>query len=219
MADLVIFGTGLIAKLAHFYFTKDSKHRVAAFTVDHDYRQSDLFLGLPVIDFERIVSEYSPSQYKMFIAISYRNMNKLRAGKYFQAKEKGYELVSYISSRCTFLTEEPHGDNCFILEDNTVQPFVKIGNDVVLWSGNHVGHDAEIGDHCFISSHVVISGCVRVGEYSFLGVNSTLKNDISIAPHTLIGAGALIMKNTMEKAVYIAAKTARFSKDSERINF
>ena len=55
------------------------------------------------------------------------------------------------------------GENCFIFEDNTIQPFVKIGDDVVLWSGNHIGHHAEIGDHCFISSHVVISG-LRAGR-------------------------------------------------------
>ena len=56
------------------------------------------------------------------------------------------------------ISPRPPGDNCFILEDNTVQPFVTIGNNVTLWSGNHIGHDSVIEDDCFISSHVVVSG-------------------------------------------------------------
>jgi UDP-3-O-[3-hydroxymyristoyl] glucosamine N-acyltransferase len=125
--------------------------------------------------------------------------------------------VSYVSSRCTFLTEEPIGDNCFILEDNTVQPFVKIGRDVTLWSGNHIGHDAIIGDHCFISSHVVVSGRVRIGPYCFLGVNATIRNGITLAAETVVGAGAVIMKDTVEKGVYIPKRAELFSKRSDEV--
>jgi sugar O-acyltransferase (sialic acid O-acetyltransferase NeuD family) len=153
----------------------------------------------------------------MFVAMSYARMNKARAGKYAAARALGYELVSYVSSRCSYLTDHPVGDNCFILEDNTVQPFVRIGNDVTLWSGNHIGHDAVIEDHCFITSHVVISGYVRVGEYSFIGVNATLRNSIEIAPETLIGAGSVIMKSTKPKGVYLPKRAELFAKRSDEI--
>ena len=36
MARLVIFGTGDIARLAHVYFSRDSDHEVAGFTVDRE---------------------------------------------------------------------------------------------------------------------------------------------------------------------------------------
>ena len=126
----------------------------------------------------------------MFVAMSYAKMNAVRAEKYASDEGAGYRLVSYVSSRCTYLSQTPPGDNCFILEDNTIQPFVTIGNNVTLWSGNHIGHDSTIEDHCFITSHVVVSGYVRVGTRSFIGVNATLRNSITIAPQTLIGAGA-----------------------------
>ena len=127
-------------------------------------------------------------------------MNRVRAAKYQQMKALGYELVSYVSSRCSFLSQHPPGDNCFILEDNTVQPFVRIGSDVTLWSGNHIGHDSTIGDHCFISSHVVVSGHVRMAQGCFIGVNATLRNSISIAEYTLVGAGALVVRRTRRPA-------------------
>lgn len=203
MAQVVIFGAGDIARLAHVYFTRDSEHEVVAFTVDREYRQADEFRGLPLVDFDGVTRLYPPDRFQMFVALSYNRMNRVRAAKYEAARGLGYRLASYVSSRCTFLTDHPVGDNCFILEDNTIQPEVRIGNDVTLWSGNHIGHDAVIEDHCFIASHVVVSGYVRIGAYCFIGVNVTLRNSITIAPRTLLGAGAVILGDTVEGGVYV----------------
>lgn len=217
MARLVIFGAGDIARLAHHYFSRDSEHEVVAFTVDQEYRHGDTFQDRPLVAFEEAVARYPPPDYKMFVALSYARMNKVRAEKYHQTKESGYELVSYISSRCSFLTDNPVGDNCFILEDNTIQPFVRIGNNVTLWSGNHIGHDSIIEDHCFLTSHVVVSGHVRIRKYCFIGVNATLRNSITIAAETLIGAGAIIMKDTVERGVYLPERAKLFTKESSEI--
>jgi len=217
VARIVIFGAGDVARLARVYFDRDSPHEVAAFTVDAAYRTADSFEGLPIVDAQSVAERYPPDQYGMFVALSYARMNHLRAEKYAEMKAAGYQLASYVSSRCTYLSDSRPGDNCFILEDNTIQPFVTIGNDVTLWSGNHIGHDVSIGDHCFISSHVVISGHVSVGPHCFIGVNATLRNSIEIAPETLIGAGAVIMKNTRAKSVYMAQRAERFTKNSDEI--
>jgi sugar O-acyltransferase (sialic acid O-acetyltransferase NeuD family) len=214
---LVIFGAGDIARLAHHYFTHDSPHQVAGFVVDAGFRKTDEFLGLPLIDAEEVTTRFPPAEYDMFVALSYAKMNAVRAEKYAAMKAAGYRLVSYVSSRCSYLSLTPPGDNCFILEDNTIQPFVTIGNDVTLWSGNHIGHDVTIHDHCFITSHVVVSGYVQIGTRSFIGVNATLRNSITIAPETLIGAGAIIMKSTKTKQVYMTERAKLFSKSSDEI--
>jgi sugar O-acyltransferase (sialic acid O-acetyltransferase NeuD family) len=218
MSRVVIFGAGDIARLAHFYFTRDSDHEVVAFAVDAAFRTSESFLGLPLLDAETIAETYPPGDYAMFIGVGYAKMNSVRAGKYAHFKTAGYSLVSYVSSRCTYLSDSPPGDNCFILEDNTIQPFVTIGNDVTLWSGNHIGHDATIADHCFIASHVVLSGHVSVGESCFIGVNATIRNGVRIAAGTLVGAGAVIMKNTRPKSVYLGQRAEAFKKTSDDIN-
>jgi sugar O-acyltransferase (sialic acid O-acetyltransferase NeuD family) len=218
MANLIIFGAGDIARLAHFYFATDSEHEVVGFAVDREYRQQDSFLGLPLCDVESLPTRYPPSEYAMFVALSYARMNRLRAEKYAQMRAVGYRLVSYVSSRCSYLSQTPPGDNCFILEDNTIQPFVTIGSDVTLWSGNHVGHDSIIEDHCFITSHVVISGNVRIGEQSFIGVNATLRNSITLGAATLVGAGAIVMKSTKPRSVYMPERAKLFSKTSDEID-
>ena len=132
MADLVVFGLGDIARLAHFYFSTDSPHRVVAFTVDAAYKTADSFQGLPVVAFDEVTTHFPPASHQMFVALSYAQMNAVRAAKYDEAKAKGYTLATYVSSRCSYISQHPPGDNCFILEDNTVQPFVTIGSNVTL---------------------------------------------------------------------------------------
>ena len=217
MAKLVLFGAGDIARLAHFYFTTDTDHDVVAFTVDRAYRQADSFMDLPLVPFDEVVTRYPSDEYEMFVALSYAGMNGVRAKKYDEARNAGYRLSSYVSSRCSFLTQYPHGDNCFILEDNTIQPYVRIGSNVTLWSGNHIGHDSVIGDHCFISSHVVVSGHVSVGPFCFLGVNATLRNSITLGEATLVGAGATIMKDTAAGSVHLGARSAEVPRNSRDV--
>jgi sugar O-acyltransferase (sialic acid O-acetyltransferase NeuD family) len=218
MAKLIIFGQGDIAQIANYYFGIDSDHEVMAFTVDKNYMTSSEFEGKPVVPFEEIEKSYSPKEYKMFIAVSYAKMNKIRAEKYHQAKAKGYELVSYVSSHCTYLSQYSCGDNCFIFEDNTIQPFVKIGNNVTLWSGNHIGHHSIIEDHNFISSHVVVSGHCHIQSFCFIGVNATLGHKVTVAEETLIGAGVIQTKDTVNKGVYVPAKSVLLDKKSDEIN-
>ena len=219
MARIVIFGTGDIAQIAAYYFRIDSSHDVVAFTVNNEYLKQDTFEDLPVAAFEEIEYKYPPSEYQMFIALSYSGLNKIRETKYQEAKAKGYTLVSYISSKCSYMSQFPCGDNCFIFEDNTIQPFVKIGNNVTLWSGNHIGHHSEVSDHNFISSHVVISGHCRIGSHCFIGVNATLHNNVVIEKENIIAAGAIIAKSTQEKDIWLPARSSRSEKKSDEIKF
>ena len=218
MSKIVVFGIGQWASLAHFYLTHDSPHEVKAFTVDRDYLTSSEFTHLPVAAFDEVERLFPPDEYKMFLPISFKRMSHLRAERYEQAKAKGYELISYISSKATTWPGFRPGDNCFIFEDNTIQPFVEMGNDVILWSGNHIGHHTVIKDHVFVSSHVVISGCCTIEPYCFFGVNSTVRDETTVARETLVGAGALIMKDTKPYEVYIgkASEPAGFRSDAIR---
>jgi sugar O-acyltransferase (sialic acid O-acetyltransferase NeuD family) len=215
---IVIFGTGDIAQIANYYFEIDSEYDVVAFTVDKAFCTSDSFENKPLVAFEDLFETYPPENFKLFIALSYTQMNKLREKKYIEAKQKGYTLVSYISSRCSYLSQFKAGENCFIFEDNTIQPFVKIGDNVTLWSGNHIGHHSTIKSHNFISSHVVVSGHCTIESHCFIGVNATLGHGVTIAKECLIGAGSIITKNSDERGVYVPAKTAKLDKTSDLFN-
>lgn len=217
MKKLIIFGNTDEAELAHYYFTTDSEYEVAGFTVESEFHKESSLLGLPVVSFDKINETFRPDEYKIFVAIGYSKLNALRKRIYESCKSLGYTLPSYISSKASIFNGELIGDNCFILEDNTIQPYVKIGNNVTLWSGNHIGHHTSIGNHTFVASHAVISGRVKIGEQCFIGVNATLRDHIEVGDKCVIGAGATILKNTDADGVYIGMQTERSKVPSSRL--
>lgn len=150
----------------------------------------------------------------MFVAVGYRHLNRLREQYCFEARAKGYKLLTYLSSKATHWGDTKLGDNVFVFEDNTIQPFVKIGNGTILWSGNHIGHHSSIGANCFISSHVVVSGHCTVGDRCFLGVNATIADSVVIGNDNIIGPGALIQKPTADGEVHVAERAKKLPKDS-----
>jgi sugar O-acyltransferase (sialic acid O-acetyltransferase NeuD family) len=216
MKDLIIFGAGDIAQLADFYFEREGKFRVKAFVVDDAYKKQSEHCGKPVVASSTMLKTFSPEKYTAFVAISYAEMNKVRERKYLELKKMGYPIATYLSPQATCLTEHI-GENCFILEDNTLQPFCRIGNNVTLWSGNHIGHHSTIGDNTFISSHVVVSGGVKIGKNCFLGVNATLRDHITLGDETMVGAGAIVVKDTAPREVHRAARSEKIEKTSDQI--
>ena len=158
MKPVIIFGLGSYAQVAQVYLTQDSPYEVVAFTVNEAYITAPTLLGKPVIAFERLLETHPPDDYRMLVAMGAGNMNNARKQVYETCKQMGYEFVSYINSKAMQWGEIEIGENTFIFEANVIQPFVKIGNNTVLWSGNHIGHHSTIGDHVFIASHAVISG-------------------------------------------------------------
>ncbi len=213
---IIIFGQGLYAEIVNQYLTDDSEVEVVAFTLDDEYIKEDTYLGLPMVPFSKIEELYPPEDHYMHVGLSYTDLNHLREDRYYEAKAKGYTLPTYVSSKATILTKYPLGDNCFIFENNTIQPFVKIGNNVILWSGNHIGHHGEIQDHNFISSHVVISGQCLIKSNCFIGVNSTIAHGVTIEKENLIGAGSYIAKNTEPKSVYVPPRSVKLDKTSDQ---
>lgn len=214
---VVLFGNSDIAELAHFYLTRDAGRQVVGFTVDGAYVGAERFRDLPLVAFEEIEGVFDPSEHDMLIALAYTDVNRLRARKCREAGAKGFALTSYVSSRATVFPGFECGPNCFILEDNTIQPFARIGANVTLWSGNHIGHHSVIEDDCFVSSHVVISGRVTLGQGSFVGVNATLRDAIRVGRECVIGANCLLLEDAGDYSVFVGTRSERSRVPSHRL--
>jgi sugar O-acyltransferase (sialic acid O-acetyltransferase NeuD family) len=211
---VVVFGGGNCADQAYYYLTNDSPYEVVAFTVDGAYLNKNESYGLPVIAFEKVVSEYPPSDFKMFVAVGYQNLNRFRAQKYQEAKSMGYELISYVSSRASNFGDVAIGDNCFILENSVIQPCSQIGSNIFLGCGCHIGHHAKVDDHCYLAGQVVVSGVTTVEPYCYLGVNATLGHEITVGTESFIGASVLLTKSVAARSVYITPDTPKYRLDS-----
>lgn len=204
MTPLLIFGLGKFAEVAHFYFTHDSDYQVVGFVVDAAHRDRRTWYDVPVVTTEEAPARFAPADHAWFAAVGYSRLNDLRTEKMVLGEALGYRLASYVSSRAKTWPGFVPGPHAFILEDNTLQPFTRIGANVVMWSGNHLGHHAELGDNVFLSSHVVVSGSVTIDANSFIGVNATIADGVRIGARCIVGAGALVLKDLDDGAVVAA---------------
>jgi len=214
---LVVFGAGQIAEVAWHCFAHDSAYEVVGFTVDPEYVAADRLLGLPVLPYPEAILRWPAASHSMFVAMAYGRLNQARAGTVERVQADGYRGANYISSRAIVAGEVVPDSNTFVMELNNLQPFSRLGRNVWLWAGNHVGHHSTIGDHCFLASHVVVSGSVDVGESSFIGVNATIRDNVRIGARNVIGAGVVILADTRDAEVYIGPKTEASRVPSHRL--
>jgi sugar O-acyltransferase (sialic acid O-acetyltransferase NeuD family) len=203
MEKVIIFGDKATAREAFFFLKYYSDYEVTGFTVDREYFEADSLLQLPVSPFDLVESTFPPSEYKMLIAVGYVQNNKVREERYYQAKEMGYQLVTFISPKSIIHPQTPVGDNCFIGHFTVISPDAKIGNNVLIGNGCAIGHDVIIGDHCFFSNGVSVAGSVSIGPCSYIGTNATIRNKVSIGKECVIGAGAILLENAADRSVYL----------------
>jgi len=215
MARVILFGLTDMSEVMHFYLTHDSDHEVEAFTVDEKYLDQESFCGLPVLPFETIESTYPPDEFEMGVLLGFKEVNRLRATKYAEAKAKGYKMLTYVSSKAITWPGASIGENSFIFEQSVLMPFSRIGNNVFVSIGSLVGHHSIISDHCFLSAHSVVLGGVTIGAHCILGANSTIKDYITVGDSCVIGVGAEITKNTKHGQVYVSdsPKLLKWSSD------
>jgi sugar O-acyltransferase (sialic acid O-acetyltransferase NeuD family) len=212
----IIFGTASFAEVVDFYLTNDSVYEVVAFTSDDGADRPSTLHGRPHVPFEELPQRFPPGQHDVFVAVGYKKLNSVREAICAAVRARGYDLLSYICSRATIWGTPKIGDNSFIFENNTIQPFVEIGRGTILWSGNHIGHHSRIGEYCFVSSHVVVSGHCEIGSHCFLGVNSTIVDGVKVGARNLIGPAALIQHDTGDDEVYLVPRTEKHPKSSSR---
>jgi sugar O-acyltransferase (sialic acid O-acetyltransferase NeuD family) len=214
---LVIFGPGDFGQVASRYFAQDSPYELVAFTADRQHITESTVLGSEVIPFDELERHYPPSSCELFVAIGYSRLNRARREVFDRCKKKGYRLASYFCSRACNFGPVEIGENSFVLEANVIQPFVSIGKNVILWSGNHVGHHTTIEDDCYLASHVTIAGRVRIGRGTFVGVNATIIDRVTIGAENIIGAGTLITGNTRDKEVYRGMRSRPADTTSDKL--
>lgn len=206
---LVIIGNGEIAEMAFEYFDADSDREVAAFSIGAEYIESPTMRDRPVVALDGLTAAYPPDAFDAFVAIGDGQLNRLRRAHVDGVKAMGYRLASYVSSHAFVWRNVEIGENCFILEDNVLQPFTRVGANVTLWSGNHIGHRTVIEDDVFVASHVVVSGFCRIGARSFVGVNVSLAAHVEIAADNFLAMGAAVTKSTEPDGVYMGMPAAR----------
>ena len=217
MEKLVIFGNSAVAHEVFYGFKYDSSYEVVGFAVDKAYLKEDTFHDLPVVPFEEVTEHFPPDEYNMFIAVGYVDMNRLKADRFKKAKEMGYTLVNYISSKTDIGPETVFGENCYVGDFSKVGPFATVGDNIFIAHQVLIGHDVVVKDHCYVSAGAVVLGYSSIDAYCFIGPNATIRNKIHIAEGCVVGAGAAILEDTQEREVYVGRSAQRLPITSDKL--
>ena len=119
--------------------------------------------------------------------------------EYFSKKLKPLSIISNKSNRhhCKI------GYGCIILGDVLIEPYVEIGNHVLLNHGAKVFHDVIIKDYCEISPGATILGNSVIGSSCRIGSNATILPSLTIGDNSIIGAGAVVTKNIPDNSIVV----------------
>jgi sugar O-acyltransferase (sialic acid O-acetyltransferase NeuD family) len=190
--DVVVFGAGKIAHVAHVALTEDPRFRVVGFTCDSEFVTGEQYRGLPLVEFDRVTEVFPPGSVAMLVALGYQQLNDIRTERLAAARELGYEISTFIDPRAYVASDAQVGENCFVAGSAVVQPGVTIGDNVFVFGGAVVGHHSTVGDNCWIVSHASVMGGATLGSNCFMGPNATVVNEITVGDRCFLGANALI---------------------------
>lgn len=211
---VIIFGNQLSSSLAWYCLTHDSTMHVAGFTVDESRLESTQHEGLPIVAFERLEQVFPPQDYRLLIPMGYVQINRIRRSRYEQAKQRGYQLASYVSTRASVWPDLVVGDNVLVYEHAIIQPFARVGDNCIIRSGAHVSHHCEIADHVFVSAEVAMASSCKIGEQAILGVGSVLRDGLRVAERSFVGAGAVVVTDTQADGVYVGNPARKIQKSA-----
>jgi acetyltransferase-like isoleucine patch superfamily enzyme len=210
MADIVIFGTASISEVAKFYIEKYSEHRIVGFTVDRAYWKAESFLGLPVVPWDAIEQRFPPTAVKLLGPLSYQRLNELRRDRHVEGKARGYGFATFVHPGSHVETSDI-GENCLILENNVIQPFVQIGDGVIIWTGCFIGYRSTLGDYCFLSAQAGLGDYVKLGKRSFLAGRAAVESRVEVGETCFLDTGVLIRTNLPAESV-VRSRGSRVSR-------
>ena len=199
MNELIIFGNSILAEIAIFYFKNFSNYKISYIAHEKNYKKNKNIKGIKQITLEDALKK-NKKKYKIFIAIGYSKMNFYRENFYLKFKLKGFKMANFIHpSSCIYSSKI--GDNNFIMDNVSINPFSRIGSNNIFWSGSIIGHHCNIGNNNFFSGNSTISGNCIVKHNNFFGVNTSTKDGINIKNKCFIDANQHITKN-LENEIY-----------------
>lgn len=219
---IIIFGLGTLGRCATQYFYDYSAQGiVTGFTVDPDYLDlsRDLYredpswtLGAPIVPFEKdaIIEHFGSARPRIFLAIGYNDHNRKREDKFHQCREWGFDVASFIHPSASIAGDAKIGDGIWIQEHCNIQNDVLVGDGYIGWASSHVGHSSILEPFVYQTTNSTICGNCHIEKNSFIAANSVIFPRVKLGNHSIVGAGAIITKDTDPYSVY------DFGKDNKK---
>lgn len=215
MKQVLLAGNAITADILYSYLKHDPRFEVIGITVDDEYLESGAIEGIRSVGVSQLTTVYSPEDVAIIMAMGYDDLNRKRESMFFRLKEMGYSIETYVHPDACVYSEHPLGEGCVVLPHAVVEPHVRIGGNTMIWCNVTLAHHSKVAEHCWVASGAVVSGQANILRNSFIGVNATIVNEVTVGEFNIIGAAAMISKDTKASTVYLARSAELFRYPSD----
>ncbi|MBU0912331.1 MAG: acetyltransferase [Gammaproteobacteria bacterium] len=214
MQNVIIFGTGPLARLLHHLIETTTTDKVAAFTVDAEYKNGSEFEGKPVYAYEELEQRIATDGLRFICAVGYSSM-RMRQQVFLRLKTDGRLFYSYISPSAVIDSSVMLGDNTIIFANVVIEPFCVLGDNNLFWSSCILCHDTKVGDNNFFAANSTIGGFCHIGNNCFFAFSSVITQNLTIEDESLIGASAVLLQSTARATKYLGNPARDVSRHSD----
>ena len=105
-------------------------------------------------------------------------------------------------------------ENCIIGANSVIvrgslNEKTQLGSNTVIAPGARIGHGCQIGKNVHFANNVVLGGNTLIGDSCFLGSSAVSRPKIKLHSYTVVGAGAVVVKNTSKENLTLMGVPAK----------
>ena len=215
MKKILLAGNAITAEILSAYLRRDARYEVAGFTVDDEFVAQGGVGGYRTVGLSEAISAFSPDTHRVIMAMGYSDLNRSRETMFGRLRAMGYGIETYIHPDSRVYTDQPVGEGSVVLPGAVIEPHARVGANTMVWSNVTLAHHSSVDDHCWVAAGTVVSGQAKVLRNTFLGVSSTVVNAVTVGEFNIVGASALISRDTKPHSVHLARSAEPFRYSSE----
>ncbi len=212
---IILAGNAITAEILAGYLSADADYEPVALCVDAAFVDKGTVNDLPCVATSDLPDRFDPSDHGIVMAIGYDDLNQVRERMFDTLRSAGFMIKSWVHPGAHVHNPDAIGEGSVVLPGAVVEPGASVGANTMIWSNVTIGHHATVEDHCWIAAGTVLAGSARVGRNSFVGVNATVVNEKSVGAYNIVGAGALISRDTADNSVHLARSAEQFRFSSQ----
>lgn len=215
MKKIVLAGNAVTAEILYSYLQRDNRYEVMGLTVDDDFLEQGSLNGCRTVGLSEVKEKFSPDTHRVIMAVGYSDLNRTRENMFKRLKTLGYGIEAYVHPDARVYTDQLIGEGSVVLPGAVIEPHAWLGTNCMVWSNVTLAHHSFVDNNCWVAAGAVISGQAKVLRNTFLGVGCTVVNAITVEEFNIIGAGALISRDTKPQSVHLSRSAEPFRYSSE----
>lgn len=129
--------------------------------------------------------------------------NKTRAKVAAELGRFGCIFQTIIDPRAIVSARARVGTGTFVAAGAILSAQVETGMCCIVNHASVVDHECILSDFVHIAPSATLGGAVSIGQHTLVGAGATILPRISVASGITIGAGAVLIEDAAESAVYV----------------